>query len=155
MRFLILLITTSIFFASFAKNEVVKPEDTAINYKAAYVVNGTGNSISVIDLVTNEVKKTIALNNVSFPHHIAISPNKSQIAIGIPGMNLSNGHSGLMTGMPEKFLILNALTGELIKSQSLPTMCHNAIFSPSGTEIWQLKWKIWERYWFMMQPPLH
>lgn len=107
-----------------------------ISYKAAYVINGTGNSISVINLETNQVTRTIALTDIGYPHHVAISPDKTKIAIGVPGMDLSNGHDGIMAGMPGQFLVLNAVTGQMIKSQNLPAMCHNAIYSPDGTEIW-------------------
>ncbi len=123
-------------FTSCSKSNNETPVSTDITYKAGYVVNGTGNSISVIDLATNEVKRTITLTNVSFPHHISLSPDKSKIAVGVPGMDLSNGHSGLMTGMPGQFIVLNATTGELQKTQNLPLMNHNAIYSPDGSEIW-------------------
>lgn len=110
--------------------------NAAISYKAAYVINGTGNSISVINLETNEVTRTISLTDIGYPHHVSISPDKTKIAIGVPGMDLSNGHDGIMTGMPGQFLVLNAVTGQMVKSQSLSAMCHNAIYSPDGTEIW-------------------
>lgn len=110
--------------------------NNSINYKAAYVINGADNTISVIDLATNVIKKTITLTDIGFPHHISLSPDKTKIAIGVPGIDLSGGHSGIMAGMPGQYLVLNALTGEMLQSQSLPTMCHNAIYSPDGTEIW-------------------
>ncbi len=110
--------------------------NTDITYKAAYVVNGGGNSVSIIDLLTNEVKRTITLSDANFPHHIALSPDKSKIAIGVPGMDLSNGHTGIMTGMAGKFVILNAINGSILKVQDLPLMNHNATYSPDGTEIW-------------------
>ena len=110
--------------------------NNSINYKAAYVINGADNTISVIDLATNVVKKTIALTDIGFPHHISLSPDKSKIAIGVPGIDLSGGYTGITAGMPGQYLVLNAVTGELLQSQSLPAMCHNAIYSPDGTEIW-------------------
>ncbi len=119
-----------------------------IDYPAAYVVNGGGNSLSVIKLSDNTVTATIDLTKMSmdgmsnmatgitWPHHVYINPAKTQLAIGVPGMDLSGGHSGGMMGMPGKIAIVNTVTGKVIKVVSLPIMNHNAIFSPDGSEIW-------------------
>ena len=110
------------------------PVSTDITYSAAYVVNGGSNSISVIDLSTNQVKRTISLS-ASWPHHLAINSAKTKITIGVPGMDFSGGHSGMM-GMPGKYIVLDAITGAILKTITLPMMNHNCIFSPDGTEIW-------------------
>ena len=109
---------------------------TDINYNAAYVVNGSSNSISVIDLSSNTVKRTINLTGASYPHHVCISPDNSKIIVGVPGMDLSNGHSNIMTGMSGMFVVLDATSGNTLKTMNLPMMNHNAIYSPNGTEIW-------------------
>lgn len=110
--------------------------NTDITYNAAYIVNGSSNSISVINLSNNTVARTINLTGVSYPHHIALSPDKTKIIVGVPGMDLSNGHSNIMAGMTGMFVVLDAVTGNTLKTISLPMMNHNAIFSPNGTEIW-------------------
>jgi YVTN family beta-propeller protein len=133
---LLIVLMGTLSIISCSKSDTTASTNDNITYKAAYVINGTGNSISVIDLTTNEVKKTISLTDIGYPHHIAISPDKSKISIGVPGMDLSGGHSGIMAGMAGQFLVLNSQTGEMMKSQNLPAMCHNAIYSPDGTEIW-------------------
>jgi YVTN family beta-propeller protein len=108
-----------------------------INYKAAYVVNGGSNSISVIDLSSNEVKKTISLPNVMWPHHISINRLKTMIAIGVPGMDLSGGHSGINNaGMTGMVAVYDAVKGTELKMINLSMMNHNAAFSPDGSEIW-------------------
>ena len=88
--------TTSLFITSCKKDSTTS---TDITYKAAYVINGGGNSISVIDLSTNTVKRTIALTGGTFPHHVSLSSDKSKIAIAIPNMDLSMGHDNVMAGM--------------------------------------------------------
>lgn len=118
------------------KNSSENTSSTDITYKAAYVINGSTNSISVIDLSSNTVKRTINLSGISYPHHVCISPDNSKIIVGVPGMDLSNGHSNIMTGMPGMFVVLDAVTGNVLKTVNLPKMNHNAIFSPDGTEIW-------------------
>lgn len=133
---LLLVLISTISIISCSKADTNLATNDNISYKAAYVINGTGNTISVIDLTTNEVTRTISLTDIGYPHHISISPDKSKISIGVPGMDLSSGHSGIMAGMPGQYLVLNSLTGMMTKSQNLPAMCHNAIFSPDGTEIW-------------------
>jgi YVTN family beta-propeller protein len=122
------------------KTEVTPPPTTTnsdITYNAAYVVNGGSNSISVIDISTNEVKKTIALANVMWPHHISINTTKTKVAIGVPGMDLSGGHGNINnSGMTGMIAIYDAIKGTELKMINLSMMNHNAAFSPNGTEIW-------------------
>jgi YVTN family beta-propeller protein len=112
------------------------PVSTDITYNAAFVVNGGGNSISVIDLSNNEVKRTLSFTNITYPHHLALNSSKGQIAIGVPGMDLSGGHSGGMHAMGGKIVIVDAKTGNELKRIELPMANHNAAFSPDGSEIW-------------------
>ena len=119
-----------------------------INYPAAYVVNAEGNSLSVIDLASQQVKETISFGSASmshsstmtdmimWPHHIYLSPDGSKLGIGVPGMDLSAGHTGGMSGMPGRLLVVNPITGATAMNQPTPVMNHNAVFSPDGTEIW-------------------
>ena len=111
-----------------------------IDYPAAYIVNGEDATVSVVKLSTNEVTGTIALmgtgsDMIMWPHHI--SSHQNHLAIGVPGMDLSAGHSGLNTsGMNGKLLIVDALNGSIVKNITLPLMNHNTIYSPNGNEIW-------------------
>ncbi|WP_284653183.1 YncE family protein [Flavobacterium terrisoli] len=116
--------------------------DMALNvdYPAAYIVNGEDGSVSVVKLSTNEVTGTIELmgsgsDMIMWPHHI--SSHQDHLAIGVPGMDLSAGHSGLMTsGMTGKLLVIDAMNGSIVKNINLPLMNHNTIYSPNGNEIW-------------------
>jgi YVTN family beta-propeller protein len=117
------------------KNEIT----LNINYPAAYVVNGEDASISVINLSKNEVTETIELmgtgsDMIMWPHHIYNHEN--HLAIGVPGMDLSAGHTGGMMGMMGRVLIVDAVKGLILKDIETPMMNHNAIYSPDGTEIW-------------------
>lgn len=121
-----------------------------ISYPAAYVVNAEGNSISVIDLATNQVKETISFggassstmpgmnmaNMVMWPHHIYLSPDGSKLGVGVPGIDLSAGHAGGTTGMNGRVLVIDPKTGQTTTNQQTPIMNHNAVFSPDGSEIW-------------------
>ncbi len=120
-----------------------------INYPAAYIVNAESNSLSVIELASNQVKETISFGNpstsmsgmqmndmVMWPHHIYISPDGSKLGVGVPGMDLSAGHSGGTAGMKGRVLVVNAKTGALATNQQTPVTNHNATFSPDGSEIW-------------------
>jgi YVTN family beta-propeller protein len=123
-----------------------------INYPAAYVVNGTSSTLSIINLNTNEVATFIQLTDdlsgtvrngggkfLSYPHHISLSPTQNQIAIAAPGMDLSEGHGTAEvlahTGMA-KIAVIDAVKGVNLKLIDVPEMNHNAIFSPDGKEIW-------------------
>lgn len=126
----------------------MQPELT-INYPAAYAVNAEGNSLSVINLATQQVKETISFGAASgvhsgssmtdmvmWPHHIYRSPDGSRLSIGVPGMDLSAGHAGGMSGMNGRILVVNAKTGATVTNLQTPAMNHNAVFSPDGTELW-------------------
>lgn len=141
----------------------MKPESTAVSgipASALYVVNGAGRSISVIDPASAEVKATIALKNVDFPHHVSLSPDGKRLAVAAPGIDLSMGHgdaampsdtmpaghgskhgamSMLTQTMPATkaaILVLDSATGGTIVARQLDQPNHNAIFSPDGSEIW-------------------
>lgn len=105
------------------------------------VVNGGDATVSVINTGTNTVSATIALTNASFPHHIALRNDRSEVALAIPGEDLSGGHGTMamdesMSGMMGAFAVLDARTGETKRALRLPASNHNAIFSPDGAEIW-------------------
>lgn len=121
---------------------------TNINYPAVYVVNGGSNSLSIIKLSDGTVTTTIDLTKqpmsgmddmatgITWPHHIYMNPAKTQLVVGVPGMDLSAGHSGGMMGMPGKFAIIDASKGYITAVVDIPVMNHNAVFSPNGNEIW-------------------
>lgn len=130
----------AILLTSCSKNDNTTNMNSAlnVNYPAAYVVNGEDATLSVIKLSTNEVTATIPLmgtgtDMIMWPHHISLHEN--HLAIGVPGMDFSAGHivAGTMTG---KLLIVDAMSGTIVKNLSLPVMNHNTIYSPNGTEIW-------------------
>jgi len=106
-----------------------------ITYEAAFVVNGGSSTISVIDLATNEVRRTLPLPGMSWPHHVNLNGDGSHLALGVPGMDMSEGH-GMGMGMMGRIVVLDALTGALTQSVDLPGMNHNSVYSPDGTEIW-------------------
>jgi len=179
-KVLMLLTLPFIAFTSCNSDDMDNANTAPVSYDAAYVVIGESNSISVINLGTNKVEKTIDLANLEsmgsgmmnmnmdymWPHHINLSPDKSKLAIAAPGMDLSNGHSMMSDTttnsditnttdshsshhgggtsvntstnmqMQGKILILDAVTGKLIKELTLDGMAHNAVFSPDGKELW-------------------
>lgn len=114
-----------------------------IDYPAAYVVNGESSTISVIKLSTNTVTDSIDLmgsgsNMIMWPHHIYHhqSGGNHHLSIGVPGMDLSAGHTGGMPGMKGMIVVMDAVTGVIRKTLETPLMNHNAVFSPDGSEIW-------------------
>ena len=145
------ILAISIFIASCSKMDNAQPE-LNINYPAAYVVNGTSSTLSVINLNTNEVADLIQLTDnmsgmahsgggmfLKYPHHIYLNPAKNQISIAAPGMDLSAGHGTTAvlahSGMA-KVAVLDAIKGINVKLIDVPEMNHNAIYSPDGKEIW-------------------
>ncbi len=173
-----ILMGSAILFSACQKDETSNSESDPVNFDAAYVVNGESNSISVINLSTNKVDKTIDFTNFQnsqgmrpmgmdmsnmWPYHLSLSPDKSKLAIAAPNMDFSAGYnmmqntvnassstdshsqhhggntsnnSSVTTTMAGRILVLDAVTGELIKEITLEGMAMNAIFSPDGKELW-------------------
>ena len=162
------LIGSAIMFSGCSKNDTSNnPDNVVLNSDVAYVVNGESNSISVINLATNKVDKTIDLPQFQvstgmgmmgsgglmnmWPHHISLSPDKSKLAVAMPGSDF-NGGAGMMLSaftagsmmgnlsanlqVQGKILILDAVTGEILKELTLEGIAFNAVFSPDGKEIW-------------------
>jgi len=153
MKKTIVLLSAVAFLIGACKSSELVQAELNINYPAAFVVNGESSSISVIDLNTNEVAETILLakensgghgghsNNstsmVMWPHHIYVSPDKSSLAVGVPGVDLSGGHvAAEHAGMTGKVVVLDALKGQNRAVVETPLMNHNAVFSADGREIW-------------------
>lgn len=110
-----------------------------IQFPAAYVINGGENSISVINLHTLQVDRTVFIPNHSdrFAHHIYASPDQKTLAIAMPSHDFSKGHSGLhQQELKGGIVLIDAKTLQMKSSWDIPFTNHNAIFSPDGTEIW-------------------
>ncbi|WP_208025575.1 YncE family protein [Niastella caeni] len=125
------------------KMDGMKMEEKNINYPAAYIVNGETNTLSVINLNSNTVTDTIELMSSGagmpmWPHHVYhhTAGDMHHLAIGVPGMDLSEGHSGGMAGMKGKVLVVDGVKGTVLKELEVPAMNHNAVYSPDGNEIW-------------------
>jgi len=104
----------AILLYSCTKNEGINTYDNKpVNYDALYVVNRAGNSLSVINLTTDKVQKTIILGSVSnmmdggmmngntpnnneWPFHISLSPDKSKLVVTKPGMDFNGGYEMMM-----------------------------------------------------------
>src|SRR5688572_16990466 len=103
---------------------------------AVYVVNGEDSSISVLDASTGATLGTIGLGNVRYPHHIYLSADKKQLAVAVPGHDLSGGHSTGGSGgaghgtehgtatVGGAVLVLDAATGALVKARRLDAPNH-------------------------------
>ncbi len=109
----------------------------AIGTDAVFVINGGDNSISVVDPSAAAVVGTIQLSYASYPHHIYLSPDRSMLAVAIPGMDLSMGHDQIGGhDVHGAVMVLETTTGKTLASRVLDMMNHNAVFSPDGSEIW-------------------
>lgn len=79
----------------------------------------------------------MSMMNMSWPHHLSLSPDGKKIAVAFPGMDLSGGHGhGTTSGMGGGVAVFDATTGTLLASATLPSMNHNAAWSPDGKTIW-------------------
>lgn len=133
---LLVLGVFGVFLAGCSSDDKKPTTPEAIDFPAAYVVNSGSNSISVINLRTNEVARTIGLPGVSWPHHIYLSADGSTAAVSVPGMDLSQGHSTGGMGMNGAVIMMDCATGRVENPMMMEAMNHNAVFSPDGNEIW-------------------
>lgn len=116
-----------------------KPLAEPISFDAVYVVNGGDDSISVIDAEHNEVTGRIQLENGRYPHHIYLSPDKSQLLVAVPGVDYSDGHShghGEGPTVSGAVMILDAATGSVVASRRIGVPNHNANMPSSRREVW-------------------
>lgn len=141
--FLLAVISMAVYVSACKKKNDMPMNEKNIDYPAAYVINGESSSISVIRLSTNTVTDSIDLMSsagsmIMWPHHIYHHQNGNthHMTIGVPGMDLSAGHTGGMPGMKGMVVVMDAVSGKLIKNFEVPSMNHNAVYSPDGKEIW-------------------
>lgn len=110
-----------------------------ITFDALYVVNGESASISVINAETSAVAGTIQLSGAQYPHHVSVSPDRSLVAVAIPGFDMSGGHLGHEGHLsrPGAVVLLDAETGETRNSVRTDASNHNATFAPgTNHEVW-------------------
>ncbi len=124
-------------FANSCKHE--PSQSGSVSYPAAYIVNTSSNSISVINTNTGTVADSIMLSNAIAPYHIYISPDKKLLAVSVVNHNLSAGFPTAnfdSYNSGNKVLIIDALSKKVVKEIALTRLASNAIFSFDGTELW-------------------
>jgi len=108
-----------------------------IDYPAAYIVNGSNGTLSVVNLNDSKVDDEIDLNGATFPHHIYLSPDKTTMAVAITGTDLSGGHGNHGGGTGGfKVQIIDARTGDIHHEIATEHLPHNATFNKDGSELW-------------------
>ena len=113
-------------------------EIAPVTYDAVYVVNGEDATISVINAETDTVAGSIALKGMAYPHHIGLSPDRAQLAIAVPGYDMSGGEFGhaMHSSRPGQVVLLDALTGALVGSKKTDAANNNVVFAPAGDQVW-------------------
>ena len=97
--------------------------------RAVFVANGGSSSISVIDPATGKIVGEIAVAEGFHPHHLAISPDGSKLAVAAPSMDLGMGHTGAHgSGATSKIYVFDASSGAEIASADVDATVHNVAF---------------------------
>ncbi len=109
---------------------------TKVDFSAAFVVNGEGNSLSILNLNTNSLVEEFQFKGGTFPHHIYMNSDKSLFAVAFTNLDLSGGHAGAHGSGKYFVQVFNTVTGEHETNIFLKSLPHNAIFSPDGNELW-------------------
>jgi YVTN family beta-propeller protein len=136
--FLVVLICSTILVSSCRKVDRLKSD---VNFPAAYVINGKSNSISVINLETNEVVESAQFKKGTWPHHIYPNSTKDKFVVSLTGMDLSGGHGGHDMAGNSYLLILEAKDLSVVAFEKTEEMAHNAMFINDGEEIWMPQMK--------------
>jgi YVTN family beta-propeller protein len=113
-------------------------EIAPVSYDAVYVVNGEDATISVINAENNTVAGSIALKGMAYPHHVGLSPDRTQLAIAVPGYDMSMGEFGhaMHSSRPGHVVLLDALTGALVAAKKTDASNNNAVFAPGTDQLW-------------------
>ena len=109
-----------------------------VSYDAVYVVNGADSSISVINAENETLAATIKFSGLPYPHHVSLSPDRSLLALAIPGYDMSGGEYGHEhhSSRPGRVVLLNALDGSFHASTPTAAANNNVIFSADGSQVW-------------------
>jgi len=130
-------ITLSLFIVSFTMScKKIDRLKSNVNFPAAYVINGESNSISIINLETNEVVETAEFHKGSWPHHIYSNSTKDELLISLTGVDLSEGHSGHSMASKSFIIVLDAANFKVKAFLKTDALAHNAIFVNDDQEIW-------------------
>lgn len=96
--------------------------------RAVFVANGGDASVSVIDPEDGKIVGEIAVDEGFHPHHLAVSPDGTRLAVAAPNADLSKGHTGDHEGAASKVYIFDATSGELGASIEVPATVHNVAY---------------------------
>lgn len=109
-----------------------------VDFDAVYVVNGESATISVVDVRTDTVARTISMRGAAFPRNVALSPDGSTLGIAVPGYDMSNGEFGHAhhSSRPGHVVLLDAVTGALKVAKRMDAANNNVVFSADGRDVW-------------------
>lgn len=124
-----------ILFTSVACKKV-KPLENAIDFPAAYVVNGKSNSLSIIDISNDDVVAIAEFRKGTWPHHISTNSTKDKLVVSLVGIDLSDGHAGHHAASDSYLIVLEASTLKVLSFIQTDEVAHNAIFMNNDSEIW-------------------
>lgn len=114
----------------------VKPLKDEIDFPVAYIVNGESNSLSIINLDTEEQVEVVEFNKGTWPHHINTNSTKDKLVISLVGTDLSGGHAGHNTGTESYLIVLQSSNLKVLAFTKTEYVGHNAIFMNNDEEIW-------------------
>lgn len=72
----------------------IEKTDAPVDYPAAYVINGESNSISIINIESDELVQSCQFKKGSWPHHIYSNSAEDKLVVSLVGTDLSSGHAG-------------------------------------------------------------
>ncbi|MBI3134709.1 MAG: YncE family protein [Bacteroidetes bacterium] len=110
--------------------------DAPVDYPAAYVINGESNSISIINIESDELVQSCQFKKGSWPHHIYSNSTEDKLVVSLVGTDLSSGHAGHGEADDSYLMILDASNLKILACTKTNSATHNAIFMNSDEEVW-------------------
>ncbi len=137
MKNITIVVVSVVLLVSVIGCKKIKSLSASVDYPAAYIINGESNTISVINMATNEVAGTATFKKGTWPHHIYATANKGKVVVSLTGMDLSGGHSGGHSMKAKTYLMtLDAKTLSLLTCIKTESSAHNALFVNNDAELW-------------------
>lgn len=124
--------------------------ENSVSYPAGYVINGENNTISVVDLIENKIKKIFDLTTIKrenltstvngfWSHHIDYSFKKNLLAVANPAFDFSQSHDALHStnsNLKGGILLIDKNSGMILKRIVVPKINYSVKFSKDGNELW-------------------
>ena len=103
---------------------------------ALFVALGKTGEVAVIDVANWRLAGKVKVADKFYPHHLGLSPDRTRVALGAPGNDLSAGHGDHSAGARSgAIFIIDSRTGDVLAQKTVAGTAHNLAFLPDGNAV--------------------